>query len=206
MRFVISPNLALVAATLGVCAPSARATVMLPLTVHQQTRQAELIVRARVLAVTPYAARRREVWTRTLLRTTADAIKGHLRRHSTISVVQPGGELKRTGMHVAGSAKFRRSEDVLLFLVSAGSGQYAPLALAQSKYEVFLDRQGVMRVRRDLTGIAFYHSASSEKSSRSPSEPGVFVAQPVVRLLAPAQKQLQYLMAEIENALDRGPR
>ncbi|MCC6749765.1 MAG: hypothetical protein IT371_19015 [Deltaproteobacteria bacterium] len=130
----------------------ARATILEYLDTPALARSATAIVRGKVVRQRVVVVDGRP-WTDSVVRV-ATPLKGRARRGELVTVRQPGGETATLGMHVAGAARFSDGEEVLLFLAADGP-RFVPVGMALGKFEVYRDRGGVERVRRDLRGVAF---------------------------------------------------
>ncbi len=148
-------RLALLAA-LVLAGTSAHATVLVKLSTRQLTEQAQIVARGRVLGQRVVSEGGR-LWTESTLRV-EQAFKGSARRGQTVILRQPGGELGRLGMRVAGVARFRIGEEALVFASQAGPS-HIPVGMCQGKFELLRDRAGVTRARRDLSGAGFVRFA-----------------------------------------------
>jgi hypothetical protein len=161
-----------------VLAPSAaRATVLNELSTGELARRAHVVARARVVAQRAVLDAGR-VWTESELVVMA-AHKGTTRAGSRLHVRQPGGRLGQLAMHVAGAARFGVGEEVVLFAEWTGKS-YIPVGMCQGKFEIYRDRAGVARVRRDLSQAAFARFDASGRMSiahaRQPQDGRVLAA------------------------------
>ncbi len=160
--FVASAALAL---TLVFVTGTARATVVVPLTLAQQVQRADLVVRATVGAQhSAYVPARGAILTWTTLRVT-ETLKGQA--PSTLLLRQMGGVANGMEEMVPGDAHLSQGQDVLVFLHREG-GTVFLLALAQSCY--FVD-QATGRVHRDLSELTFAAlGQTGMRLSRAPSQ------------------------------------
>jgi hypothetical protein len=148
-------RLAIVTA-LALASPAARATVLLQLSTGELTRQAAVVARGTVIQQRVVSADGR-LWTDSTVRVSA-RVKGPTRSGQTLTLRQPGGELGRVGMRVAGVARFRVGEEILIFAAAAGP-VHVPVGMCQGKFELRRDRAGVLRARRDLSGAGLVRFA-----------------------------------------------
>jgi hypothetical protein len=142
----------MLAGLLGGLVRPAHATVVHFLDEAALARQADSVVRGRVVAQSVAWAEGR-LWTDTTLEV-AEVLKGKLRSGARMLVRQAGGERDGVGMRVIGVARFSLGEDVVLFARWA-NGRHHPVGMAQGKYQVRRDSAGNLRARRDLSGLTF---------------------------------------------------
>jgi hypothetical protein len=152
-------NRAALMIALLLASPSARATVLVQLSTRQLAEQAEVVTRGKVLGQQVVEDGGR-LWTESTLRV-LEPLKGRARRGQTLVLRQPGGERGRIGMRVAGVARFRVGEEVLVFATGAGSVQI-PVGMCQGKFEI-IRSGGQARIRRDLTGAGLVRFAPDGK-------------------------------------------
>ena len=141
----------LAGALAGLAGP-ARATVLGFLDEAALTRQADSVVRGRVIAQSVALVDGR-LWTDSTLEV-SEVLKGRLRPGARMLVRQPGGERGGVGMRVVGVARFSVGEEVVLF-ARWSAGRHLPVGMAQGKYRLVQDSSGRLRARRDLSGLAF---------------------------------------------------
>lgn len=143
--------LALIAA-FGIAGPGpAWATVATLLDEPALTREAQSIVRGRVVAQSVVMVDGR-LWTDSVLEV-LELWKGRVAVGGRMLVRQPGGEKGKLGMHVAGAARFLVGEEVVLFTRWV-SGRHVPLGMGQGKFTVYRDAAGRARAQRDLSGFS----------------------------------------------------
>ena len=169
----------------------AHATVLVQLSTRQLAEQAEIVARGKVLSqrVVSEAGR---LWTESTVRV-EQRLKGTARRGQSLILRQPGGELGRLGMRVAGVARFRVGEEVLVFAQRAGA-VHIPLGMCQGKFEIRRDRSGLERVHRDLSGAGFVRFAPDGKmllEHKTAPDP---------------ERPLSALLGEVRTALKGGAR
>ncbi len=165
--------LALVLTTAGL----AHATVVVPLSVEQQVAQADLVVRARVVAMqSAFVPERGAILTYTELSVT-DVMKGQA--PATLVLRQMGGTADGQTMLVPGDAHLTTGDDVILFLRRDPSGgdNVFLLSLAQSAW--FVSGQ---RASRDLSQLTF--AVLGGPAGTQLSEPGREASVDVAELVA----------------------
>lgn len=142
-------------ALLGLCAGGsvAHATVSIPLSVAALTREADVIVRGKVLdQVSLWDPLKGSIYTHTRVE-----VLGTLKGQATdreILVRQMGGRVGNYVMKVSGNARLKPGEEVVLFLTRDAQYHYV-VGLAQGKYSVEADASGRKRLVRDTTGLTF---------------------------------------------------
>jgi hypothetical protein len=130
----------------------ASATVMHFLDDASLARQAQKVVRGRVIAQSVVEVKGR-LWTDSTV-LVLEVLKGKLRVGDRMLVRQPGGERGDVGMRVAGAAQFRPGEEVLLF-ARWSAGRHYLVGMAQGKYSLYRDAAGKQRAHRDLKSVGF---------------------------------------------------
>lgn len=139
---------------LGATAPSALATVVVPVSVEQMAREAGCVVRARVRASTSaWDEAHRRIHTLTEIEV-LDVYAGPPMSTATIRTL--GGEVGSVGMKVSGAPHFVAGEEVVLFLAMdrAGESRFTVMGLSQGKFVV--DRSGAdPQVRPDAHGLVY---------------------------------------------------
>lgn len=150
-RLLSSRVVLLAIATLAL---TASATVVISESIEDMTARSPLVVRATVQqSQTSWSDGERKIWTWTEL-TVTETLKG--KANGAILVKQPGGVVGNIGQHVAGAARFREGEDVVLFLEPATDerGVFIVRGLSAGKVAI-VDRMGAKLAVRDLDGITF---------------------------------------------------
>ncbi len=128
---------------------TARATVVVPLTLADQVDQADMIVRATVGAQhSAFVPERGAILTWTSLEVT-EVLKGQVPR--TLTLRQMGGSANGMQQRVPGDAELRPGQDVVLFLRHGEGDTVFLFALAQSCYFVDAEHGTVYRDLRSLT-------------------------------------------------------
>jgi hypothetical protein len=156
-----SPKLRPVALVAALAAFTASATVIIEESLEQMAQKVPLIVRGRVARSLPaWDEGKTTIWTWTEL-TVTDTIKG--KSSPLVLIKQPGGEIDGIGQAVAGAARFRESEDCLLFLWPAPgeTGAYMVYGMSAGKI-VMTDVRGQPTAVRDTAGISFARPATGK--------------------------------------------
>ena len=127
---------ALLVAGLLLVAPEARATVVVKLSEAQMAVQARGIVRGTVVKrESRWNKGRTRIFTYTTVRITR-VIKGQPSL-KTVVIRQVGGVVGKIGMRVAGSAAFKKGEQVLLFVEPAkGTPYFHVMSMSVGKYTI----------------------------------------------------------------------
>jgi len=124
------------------------ATQMVPLSVEDLTKEAELIVRATVRETTCLRDATGLLRTRVTL-DVRDAWKGQ-EITSPLNVMLVGGTLGERRVVAVGQATYRPGEETVLFLRHNSSGEWVTLGLAQGKFEVWQDSVTGQKYARNL--------------------------------------------------------
>ncbi len=141
----------------GFWATNAGATVMVPLSIEQMSKEAAVVVRARV---TQQEARwdegKKRIFTHTKLEV-VDPIHRTRSIGATIEVRTLGGELDGLGMKVAGEARFVPDEQVIVFLAAddKAPGLFRVIGMSQGKFHLDRDQEGRWFATPSLEGVAF---------------------------------------------------
>jgi hypothetical protein len=127
---------------------------MLRLDLPGLTAHADLIVAGHVTAATSaWTQAHKAIYTDVSI-TVTRGLAGSAKVGDTISVRCEGGSVDGIGMKVYGAAGFTPGEDVVVFLEQRGSYRYV-VGMSQGKLEVVPDAKGVLRLRRNLSEVAF---------------------------------------------------
>lgn len=156
MRFVRSWVVPAALASL-ILSGIAGATVMVPVTVEEMTKEAGLVARAKVLAKSAeWDQDHKRIYTHTTLEV-VDAVLGKAPEGGKILVRSLGGERDGVGMRVAGTPSFELGEEVLLFLRADRivPGAFRVIGMAQGKYRLVREAKGRWMAEPSLEGIAF---------------------------------------------------
>jgi hypothetical protein len=136
---------------------SADATVMWEVPFEEMVEQADVIVRARVVATgTRVVLGQNGLEPQRVTSLAAiDDLKGTAER--IFEVREAGGELDGERYEVLGAPRFTPGEEVVLFLerATSGSQRWRTLQMVQGKFQVVRPPTGPVYVKRDLGGIAF---------------------------------------------------
>jgi len=182
------PFNALLLLALAALSTDAHATVMQRLDVRELAWTAPVIVEGRVVAQRTLLMQGRP-WTESEIQV-LESHKGALRRGAVVQVRQPGGIHGRIGMRVAGAAQFKRSERVLVFLRPV-DGYNVPVGMGQGKFEIYTDRAGMRRGRRDLSGISFAQLTLQGRVELTRELRPVDQDQPLTELISTIQAAVQ---------------
>lgn len=162
-------------AALGVLVPagSARATIMLPLSIEQLATESAAIVRAEVVGRrAAWSADKRHIFTYTELRV-AETLAGAAKPGAVLTVRTLGGEVGETGMKVAGVARFTPGEEVVVFLRTdpVDARDFQVVGMSQGKYKVKrVDGRAVLEP--GVEGLAFAARRADGALTVDPSHPG----------------------------------
>lgn len=136
----------------------AAATVANRLANDQLIDRSTVIIRGTVVGQQA-AAFGDEIWTDSYVRV-EDSLKGGVSLGRVLRIRQPGGELGRRGMRVAGAASFHQGEHVLLYLRPIKGGLFV-VGLSQGKFSIYKAADGIETLRQDLRGIVFANPSPS---------------------------------------------
>lgn len=160
----IASQLVRAAVVAGVLAAplAADATIIVPRTLEEMSREAATVVRAKVVArQSAWDADHRRIHTFTELQV-LQAVTG--RPDATIVVRTMGGEVGDIGMRVAGVARFEVGEEVVVFLRAdpVDAGHFQVIGMSQGKFTV--DRSGPSPIAVASTeGLAFARRTETGK-------------------------------------------
>ncbi|MBI4820563.1 MAG: hypothetical protein HY791_30125 [Deltaproteobacteria bacterium] len=135
----------------------AGATVMLPLSIEDMSKEALAVVRARVLQrEADWDARHSRIYTHTRLEV-LDTIHARASLPKELLVRTLGGEVGEVGMKVAGTPIFADGEEVVVFLRADPevATEYQVIGMAQGKLHVRRTAKGLAMVVPSLEGLAF---------------------------------------------------
>jgi hypothetical protein len=127
---------------------SAKATVMVPLSIEDMAQQAACVVRGRVLSSNAsWDDSRQRIYTYTEIEV-LDAIHSAASLPKTIVVRTLGGEVGKIGMRVSGTEKFVIDEEVVIFLRKDPVDQtrFQTVGMSQGKFNVEVDARGRVAV------------------------------------------------------------
>ncbi len=144
----------------------ALATVVVAQSLEEMTASAQVIVHATVgPEQTRWDDAHRRINTYTELKVTS-ALKG--KPPSTLVVRQPGGEVGPVGQRFEGVARFKRGEEVVIFLEHAPDepSVFSVYSLGAGKVSLERSRLGELRAVRHLEDLAFYAPPGSGASPR----------------------------------------
>ena len=167
----------------------ADATVLMHKSVKEMTREALHVVQGKVVfqAVVEQGG---TIWTDSHVKVSS-AIKGSSRAGHVLVVRQLGGETAMRGVRVAGVARFKVGEEVLVFLKPAAGRLFKPVGMCLGKYRLSTDSRGVRWASRDLTGAAIARfDARAKLILRHQTERGHWDLLPASKLLTHVRAQL----------------
>ncbi len=140
-------------AGLLLAAQPAQSTVLLFLDIPQLTRRSNVILQGKVVG--QRVVRGKEyIWTDSYVKV-SETHKGKLATGKVVVLRSLGGETPTVGMKVAGMARFKRGEEVLVFARSVGGQLLVPTGACLGKFTVYKTTKGDQRVRRDFSGASF---------------------------------------------------
>jgi hypothetical protein len=155
-RIFMFRSLASIGVLIAVMAASsaARATVAIPLTLKQLTKQSHVVVHGTVLAQeSVWDSLDRKIYTYSRIGV-LHGLKGGM-TDTEIMVRQWGGTVGKLVMKIAGNADLKVGEEVVLFLTKDSQHHFV-VAMAQGKFKVRADATGRKTVSRDTKGMAFW--------------------------------------------------
>ncbi len=175
MRFHYMLALLLVAAGAG----EARASVLIKLELPNLVAHAQAVIQGEVMGSRSYwTADRRSIETETELRverTVQGKVEGR-----TVKVRTLGGKVGDIRMHVPGSPRFSKGQQVVLFLTSRAGHRWV-LGMNQGVFDLSKTADGSRVVRQRMAGASLVHkTADGLKPARGPrisQELGGFVQQ-----------------------------
>lgn len=114
---------------------AALATVMIPLSLDQLSRDADTVVIG-------HCTNQRVFKTGEMIYTEYtiqpyDVLKGSTAKE--LKITQPGGEMDGKGIYVSGVARFTPAEEVMLFLTKEKSGSRDIVGWSQGKFHIYYD-------------------------------------------------------------------
>lgn len=156
LRALAPAGLALGAALLA--APDrVEATVMLPMSIEDLSKESLAVVRARVLDQTArWGEGKKRIYTHTRLEV-IDPIHRSASIPAVIEVRTLGGEVDGLGMKVSGEARFTPGEQVVVFLGADRDSPalYRVVGMSQGKFRVHQEPEGRWVATPSLEGLAF---------------------------------------------------
>lgn len=167
------------------------ATVLLFLDIPQLTARASQVIQGEVVRQQVIVGRE-HIWTDSYIRV-SETFKGQATPGKLMVLRQLGGETKRRGMRVAGMARFRPGEQVLVFARPAGPGLHVPVGACLGKFSIYHGKGGP-RVRRDFAGASF-----ARHDSR-----GTFILEHTLNLVDAADMSYAELVHRISSHQARG--
>ncbi|MCC7377495.1 MAG: hypothetical protein IT581_22740 [Verrucomicrobiales bacterium] len=156
------------------------ATRMVPLAIEQLAGSAELIVQARVGAVSSQRDGAGRIFTRVNLES-LEVWKGRL-TGGACSVVTGGGILGDQQVAAAGQAEYAVGDEVVLFLVPGSGGDWVTVGLEQGRFRVEHDPAS----RQKVVSNPFWGSGTPSRPVSTTAE----VASPVLRVVVDRQSVL----------------
>jgi hypothetical protein len=121
-----------------------------PRSLEQLIHAADFIVRGTVQSVTPGPHKEEDAFSTTVVISVRKQWKGT--RLSSLRLIQSQGTQGGITHAVPGLPTFLVGEEVILFVVQDGQGQYHVLGGKQGKFLIQIDPQSGKRVIEDLTG------------------------------------------------------
>lgn len=150
------PLMLLVAAVLLLAATPARATVLMFMSTQELTDQSTLVVEGTVLH--QEVVELDHLYTDTYVLVSGEVHKGTASPGQILIVRQIGGVTSGLSLLVAGMARFKLGEQVLIFATPAkgpkSEGRLMVMGAALGKYTLNTDPDGIQRVRRDLSSAS----------------------------------------------------
>ena len=138
---------------LTAAAVPAHGTVLMQMDADQLADKATLVVQGKVV-LQQVLQEKGEIWTDTYLKP-VETIKGTATEGKLIVIRQPGGELSRMGMKVAGTARFKLNEQVLVFLRRLDQRRHVPVGMCMGKFSLRKDSRGVIWAHQHVdAGVA----------------------------------------------------
>jgi len=138
-------------------ASSADATIVVPMTLDSMTQASALVVRAKVVkSAAEWGRSKKHIFTFTDLKV-LEVLRGKSEIGKTIRVRTLGGEVGEVGMAVAGTPKFQRDGEVVLFVRvdPYDSTNFQIVGMSQGKFEVRKNQSGAMIVVPNVSGLEF---------------------------------------------------
>ena len=172
---------------------TARASVLVKLSLSEMTARAEHVLVGRVEKVTSQFVTGQDgmIWTEVYIRC-ARSIRG-VREGEVLKVRHLGGTVGELGQKVFGEASYRMGEEVLI-LAEEREGTYFSIGMAQGKFHV--DRSnGTPLVQVDLAGAEILSPTGTPATGQVPTAQGV----PLEVVIA----QLQDLVKRIPSPSER---
>ncbi len=139
----------------------AQSTVLLYLDIPQLTQKSTAVVQGQVVRQKVIVGKD-YIWTDSYVRVT-ETLKGGAVPGRIMVLRSLGGETPTVGMKVAGMARFKPGEKVLVFARSAGNNLFVPVGACLGKFNVYTSSKGQKRVRRDFAGASFARFDSKGK-------------------------------------------
>ena len=152
-----SPRTVLLAALLTALPMTAMATIVVPMSVETMAKKSVLVVRATVLdANCEWDRSNKHIFTYTRLKA-VEALRGQLSPGKLFRIRTLGGEIGEIGMAVAGTAKFKPGEEVVVFVRvdPYDAADYQVVGMSQGKFVVQKDEKGEDLVVPNVNGLEF---------------------------------------------------
>jgi hypothetical protein len=121
-----------------------------PRSLKQLIHTADVIVRGSVQSITPGPHKEEDAFSATVVISVREQWKGT--RLSSLRLIQSQGTRGGITQAVPGLPTFLVGEEVILFVVQEGRGQYHVLGGKQGKFSIQTDPQSGKQVIEDLTG------------------------------------------------------
>ena len=149
-------SLTLLATVLLLIAGPARATVLMFMSTQELTDQSTLVMEVTVLH--QEVVELDHLYTDTYVLVSGEVHKGEAASGQILVLRTIGGNTSGVSLHVAGMARFKLGEQALIFASPAraprSDGRLMVMGAALGKYAIYTDKEGVQRVRRDLSSAS----------------------------------------------------
>ena len=98
-----------------------------------------------------------------------EGLKGGVPEGVTIQVRSLGGDIDGVGLRVPGTAKFKRGEEVVVFLMNENSdGSYDVKGLMMGRYSVVEDEDGIKTLRGPGMNLGAHHGHHGHSQEKQP--------------------------------------
>jgi hypothetical protein len=177
-------RLIVVGTVMGTLAGTAAATTMSPLDLAGLTQRAESVVAGKVTETrSRWTSDHEAIYTEVTI-VVDRVLSGAVKVGERVTVRREGGTVDGIGMKVYGAPSFKKDEDVVVFLERRGQARYV-VGMSQGKLQLYTDKAGVRRLRRDLSEVAFTGPAPARERAMATLDD---LAGAVARLRAAQQR------------------